>query len=195
MDVKEAILTRRAYRSLIPVDITEDIMRELAEAAQLAPSCFNNQPWRYIFVHDPAALETMKPAFKQGNEWCYADSMIIVVLSKPDLDCRMKDGRDYYLFDVGMSVGLLLLRATELGLVAHPIAGYSPEKTREVLGIPEEWNVVTLINVGKHTTELSPVLDEQQRIDEGRRPPRIPIEQFIHHNRYEQGKSETKPAR
>lgn len=44
MDVKEAIRERRAYRSLDPVEITESLIRDLAESAQLAPSCFNNQP-------------------------------------------------------------------------------------------------------------------------------------------------------
>ncbi|MCF8008335.1 MAG: nitroreductase family protein [Halanaerobiales bacterium] len=50
MDVKEAIEKRRAYRSLEPVKIDKMLIKELSEAASLAPSCFNNQPWKYVFV-------------------------------------------------------------------------------------------------------------------------------------------------
>ncbi|MCX6667449.1 MAG: nitroreductase family protein, partial [Euryarchaeota archaeon] len=49
MDVKEAIKKRRAYRSFLPVEITKDLINDLAECAQLTASCFNNQPWRYVF--------------------------------------------------------------------------------------------------------------------------------------------------
>jgi len=193
MDVKEALQKRRAYRSLAPAEITPDLINDLASCAQLAPSCFNNQPWRYIFVYKPETLLAMQQVFRQGNQWCYADSLIVVVISKPDLDCQTKDGREYYMFDCGMATFALILRATELELVAHPISGFHPDKVREVLSIPEGWNVITLINMGKHSDSISPVLEDWQVYDENHRPPRFPLDQFVHHNRYEQGKSEAKP--
>jgi hypothetical protein len=86
-----------------------------------------------------------------------------------------------------------MLRATELDLVAHPISGFYPDKVREVLGIPEGWNVITLINMGKHSDTMSPVLEDWQVHDETNRPPRFSLDQFVHHNKFEEGKSETKP--
>ena len=185
MDVKDAINQRRAYRSLDPVPITKELVEDLAKSAQLSPSCFNNQPWRFCFVYDKEMLEKMKVVFSKGNEWAYAASIIIAVFSKKEFDCIIHD-REYYLFGCGMAVGLLMLRATELGLVAHPIAGYSPKKVREVLGIPDEMNVITLIMVGKHSSTISPVLSEKQIADEKERPVRFPLEKFVYHNRYEQ---------
>ncbi len=185
MDVKEAIETRRAYRSLGPVEITDDIVEELATAARLSASCFNNQPWRYVFVRDPDALERMHGALSKGNEWATAASMIIAVASRPDLDCRIK-GREYYLFDTGMATALLILRATELGLVAHPIAGYSPKKVREVLGIPEDMAVVTLVIVGKHAEEIGPLLSDEQARSETVRPERLEIGRIAQMERYEE---------
>jgi nitroreductase len=52
MDVKEAIQKRRAYRSLDSVDITEDLIKNLAGCAQLSASCNNNQSWRFVFVYE-----------------------------------------------------------------------------------------------------------------------------------------------
>jgi nitroreductase len=183
MDVIQAINERRAYRSLVPVEITQDLIRDLAGSAQLAPSCSNNQPTRFVFVHKPAVLKNMREALSKGNEWAYAASLIIVVFSKKEDDCIIFD-REYHQFDCGLAAGFLILRATELGLVAHPIAGYSPKKTREILGIPEEYKVITLINVGKHSDEISPVLSEKQVGFEKMRPERLPLEKVAFFNRF-----------
>lgn len=179
MDVKEAIEKRRAYRCLEKINIPGDIIDELVRAAQLTASCFNNQPWRFVFVKSKENLEKLKEAMNKGNEWTYAASMIIAVITKKEFDCVIKD-REYYLFDTGMAVSAMLLRATELGLVAHPIAGYSPEKVREILHIPQDFNVITLIIVGKKSElENNGFLNEHQIIMEKQRPERIPKEQIF----------------
>jgi nitroreductase len=183
MDIIQAIRERRAYRSLEPVKITKELAKDLARSAQLAPSCFNNQPWRFVFVYEPETLKNMHAALSPGNEWAQSASMIIAVFSKKEDDCIIRD-REYHQFDTGMGVGFLILRATELELVAHPIAGFSPKKTREILGIPEEYQVITLIIVGKHSKQINPVLSEKQVEAERTRPERIPLERFVYFNRF-----------
>lgn len=183
MDVKEAIMTRRAYRSFVPVNITRELVEDLAGSAGLSPSCNNFQPWRFVFVYSAEALEKLHGALSEGNRWAYDSSLIIAVFSKKENDC-MLPGRDYYLFDVGMSVGFLILRATELGLVAHPIAGFDDKKAKEILGIGQEMTLITLVNVGKHTTELKPYLSENQIKGERGRPERKPLSEFAFIDRY-----------
>ena len=183
MDVKEAIRKRRAYRSLIPVDITKDLVNDLAECAQITASCFNNQPWRYVFVYDKDVLLKMHETLSIGNEWAKKASMIIVVIGKKEDDCIIRD-RIYYQFDIGMATSAIILRATELGLVAHPIAGYSPKKTREILGIPENIDVITLVIIGKHSDKIDPVLSDKQVEAEKERPKRKEIDEFVYINRY-----------
>lgn len=183
MDVKVAIQKRRAYRSLEPVAITEELIRDLAGCAQLSASCNNNQSWRFVFVFDHEMLQKMHEVFPKGNAWAKSASMIIAVLSKKDFDCIIGD-RVYHQFDTGMATAFLILRATELGLVAHPIAGYNPEKTREILDIPDDIEVITLIIVGKHSTTINPVLSEKQILAEKQRPDRFPLERFAYLNKY-----------
>jgi nitroreductase len=184
MNVKETITQRRAYRSFVPAKIDEALIRDLADAASLAPSCFNNQPWRYVFVYDKTKLEEVFKAMNKGNEWTFKDSMIIAVLGKKDMDCAMKDGRFYYHYDIGCATGFLILRAWELGLVAHPIAGYNPELIKQALKVPADMEVITLVNVGKHADTPSQVLSEKQLIDEKTRPARLKFEQFAFINEY-----------
>jgi len=183
MDVKQAIHTRRAYRSLEPVEITAKLIRDLAESAQLAPSCFNNQPWRFVFVHAPQVLEQLHGAMSKGNQWVEAASMIIAVFSNQELDCRIQ-GKEYYLFDTGIATAFIILRATELGLVAHPIAGYREDAVKEILDIPEEMRVITLVVVGKHSETVGPLLTEEQAAGERERPERLPLEEFAYANSF-----------
>ena len=185
MDVTQAIISRRAYRSLEHVEITKELIYDLAGCAQLSASCFNNQPWRYVFVYDPEVLKEMHKALSPGNEWAKDASLIIAVFSRKEDDCVIRN-REYYLFDTGMATGSLILRATELGLVAHPIAGYSPKKTREILDIPDNHNIIALVIVGKHSEKISPILSDKQVEAENKRPLRIPLDKFVYINKFKE---------
>jgi nitroreductase len=185
MDVKEAIRTRRAYRSLEPIEVTEELVRDLAESAQLTCSCNNNQPWRFVFAYAPDVLKKLHGAMSRGNVWVQAASMIIAVFSRKDLDCLRK-GREYYLFDTGMATAFMILRATELGLVAHPIAGFNEDAVKEILDIPEEMRLITLVIVGKRSETISPLLSEKQVEREKKRPERLPLEEFAYMNHFTQ---------
>ena len=183
MDVETAIVKRRAYRSLEPVVVDEELVKVLGTAASLAPSCFNNQPWRFVFVYEPDVLQQVKAALTSGNRWAQAASLIIAVFSRKDLDCIIK-GREYYLFDVGMATAFMLLRATELGLVAHPIAGFDEVRVKEVLNVPEDMTVITLVIVGRHADRPSPLLSEKQIEAESRRPERLPLDRIVYRQRF-----------
>ena len=171
MQVKEAIEKRRSYRGLEGAEITDGLVAELAGAARLMPSCFNNQPWKFVFVRSPEPLGKLHAALSKNNDWARRAPLIIAAFARKDHDCVIKE-REYYLFDLGMAVAALALRATELGLVAHPIAGFDPAAVRAALGIPEENMVIALIIVGKKSEDLS-ALTPQQAAGEPARPPRL----------------------
>lgn len=183
MKVKDAIHNRRAYRALDVVEIEDETLGELTAAIRLAPSCFNNQPWNYVFVRDPDMLEKMKNVMSPGNEWTFRASMIAAVFSKKEDDCMIKD-REYHLFDTGMATAFMILRATELGLVAHPIAGYSEKKTKDLLGIPDEYTVITLVIFGRHSDEPEKHLEGKTLKTEKERPKRKKAEEFVHFDGY-----------
>jgi nitroreductase len=183
MKLMEIIESRRAYRSLQPVEITEEMVRDLATAASLSASCFNYQPWRFVFAYDKEVLERLHAALSKGNAWAQAASLIIAVCSRRDMDCP-NPGRELYIFDSGMATAFLILRATEMGLVAHPIAGYDEEKAKEVLGIPADMTVIALVNVGKHLLPPNALLSEKQAEAEKTRPERLPLGEIMRVNRF-----------
>jgi nitroreductase len=181
--IMDEIKNRRAYRSLEPITITSSILEPLEKAVQLTPSCYNNQPWHFIFTYEKKQLHRLFDALTKGNVWATHASMIIAVCAKKDDDCIIYD-REYYLFDLGLASSFLILQATSMNLVAHPIAGYSPKKVREVLSIPDEYKIITLIIVGKHSDSIPKYLSEKQIEEEKQRPSRKPLETFIHHNTF-----------
>lgn len=160
MELQKIIDQRRSYRSLGPVEITESLIEELANNAKTAPSCFNKQPWRFVFAYDKDVLKQLFQTMAKGNEWTHQASMIIGVFSEQSLDCQ-NDELDYFLFDTGMATAILMLKATELGLVVHPIAGFDFPKAKRILNIPDEMTLITLLIVGKKMDTVSPLLSEK----------------------------------
>jgi len=183
MDVKDAILNRRSYRSIEKMTITKEIIKDLSELAGLAPSCNNKQPWRFVFVYDEDMLQKMYGSLSKGNSWAKNGSLIIVVFAKKEDDCVAKE-REYYLFDTGMAVANLMLRAQELGIATHAIAGYDTEIVKNVVGITDEYIVITLIIAGKKTTEINPELSENAKISELNRPNRLTLDKYVFLNSF-----------
>jgi nitroreductase len=179
MEFETIVKNRRSLRSFAPVEISDAVIRDLAFAASRAPSCSNKQPWRFVFARSKGALGRMVDVLAPGNAlWAKQASMIIAVWSQADLDCRTPDGRDYYQFDTGMATALLLLAATERDLVTHSVAGFDAQAARDVLGLPAEAQVITLIVVGGRTGTIFPELKDWQIKAETEPSSRMTFEEF-----------------
>jgi len=180
--INEHIEARRAKRALSTEPVSREEVELLIRAAHLAQSCFNNQPWRFVVIDDPQILQAVKETMPKGNYWTAPAPVIIAVTSQRDLDCTLSDDRDYFLFGCGMAVGNLMTQATQMDLVAHPIAGYNPVKVKEILGIPEDHTLITLVIVGRpgDTSQLS---DQHRTIELGPRD-RKPLAEVMARNRF-----------
>ena len=139
---------RRAKRALSDRKIPEETIRRLMIAATYAPSCFNHQSWRFLVLTEEEPLKMAHEALSGGNYWAKKAPLLLLVVTKPDLDCRLNDRRDYALFDCGLATENLILQAGKEGLYAHPMAGFEPLKVKEAFKIPEEYIVITLVAIG-----------------------------------------------
>ncbi len=144
--ISDSIKVRRAFRGIRPVPVSDEDLKKLVEAAHLAPSCTNKQPWRFVIVRTQEKLQQLHSVLSEGNYWMKHAPALIVVYTKNDFGCQLSDERNYALFDTGTAVGFLLIQATQMGLVAHPVAGYDPFKVKEILEI--DGIVITIIAVG-----------------------------------------------
>ena len=140
---------RLATRAISTETIPDDIVDELAEAVRLTPSCFNKQPWNYLFVLSDDGLRKAGQIFTGGNvKWAPRAPLIIIGYTRAEDDCRLEDGREYHQFDLGLAAMNLILAATEKNLVARPMAGFDPDKTRELFDIPEDFQPMITLALG-----------------------------------------------
>ena len=144
----QEIEVRRAKRALSEKKIPPEVVGRIMTAATYAPSCFNHQSWRFLVVLEEEGLMKIHKALPDANYWVKKAPMVVVVATKPELDCRLSDRRDYALFDCGLATENLVLQSVKEGLYAHPIAGFNPIKVKESFSIPENFIVITLVAVG-----------------------------------------------
>jgi nitroreductase len=168
----EEIEKRRAYRALSEEKIPEEVLERVLRAATYAPSCFNNQPWRFVAVTGDETLGRVKEHLAKGNYWAQKSPCIILVASRADLDCDLSDDRHYFLFDLGLASENLILQAFKEGLLAHPIAGFKPTGMKETVGIPEDYTLITCIILGYpgDETHLSEEHRRKERMERERKP-------------------------
>jgi nitroreductase len=154
LELDEAVETRRAYRAYKETVITDEMVEELLGTATLAPSCNNSQPWKFVMVRDQDQLEKVFGTLTRGNYWMQKASMVVAVFTEPGSDCDVQGVR-YEMFDTGMATAFMMLKAVDMGLITHPIAGFDKVEVKKVLGIPEKHTMITLIGVGKKNDDLS----------------------------------------
>ncbi len=151
---------RYAGRSISSKGLAKEVVDNLIEAARLTPSCFNKQPWRFLFLESDNALAKGREILASGNR-DRADTapLLVIGYAGREDDCRLPDGRDYYQFDLGMAVMNLMLAATEHGLAARPMAGFSTKKAAEVFNIDKAFDVLIVIAIGSISPDESHLPD------------------------------------
>lgn len=139
METLQVISKRASLKArLSSREVEEEKITKILDAARLAPSARNMQPWRFIVVRGKEAVETLvREAFSETNLVVREAPVVIVACAKPSDDI-VRDGKEYYLFDVGLAVENMLLAATDLGLVTHPMTGVNEDKLKGILNIPGE---------------------------------------------------------
>jgi nitroreductase len=171
------ISTRRALRALDEKAVPEDVLRRILEAAVLAPSCFNNQPWRFLVMRDPAGLEKGRAALSKGNAWAAKAPVLICISTRKEDDCISSEGRDYALFDCGLAAANLMIQAAAEDLIAHPFAGYDAAMIKKDFALPPDAIPMVMIAVGYHGDESG--LSEKQKASEHAPRTRKPLEDVV----------------
>ncbi len=171
METLTAIQKRCSLKlHLSPRAIEPEKINAVLEAARLAPSARNMQPWRFVVVQDKERKETLvNTALSEANFVAAQAGAVIVVCARPGDDVSV-DGKDYYLFDLGLAVENLILAATDLGLATHLILRFDEQMVKQVLNIPADYRVVIVTPLaypleGSYDAAASQRLSERTRKD------------------------------
>jgi len=141
LDVFEAIQKRRSIRSYEPTPVPIEKLRKVLEAARLAPSAGNIQPWRFIVVLDPDKRRKIAKGCRYGH--FLAQSPVVIV------GCGdQKASPRWHAIDTSIAMENLVLAATGEGLGTCWIGVFNEKGIREMLKIPSDLKIVALLALG-----------------------------------------------
>lgn len=173
MDFTTVITTRRSVREYADKPVAAAALDKVLEAARLAPSAYNFQPWRFVIVQDAAARANLLK-FIPGQPFVATAPVLIVCCGKRYPQNYNWIGDNLFLIDVAIGIEHMALAARDQGLGTCWIGGFEDKPMKTLLGIPADHDVIMVLTVGY---PVSP--DQFSAIDE-----RLPLDQIVFHERF-----------
>lgn len=145
---------RWSPRAMDGSPLTREEVLALLEAARWAPSCFNAQPWRFAYaLRDSGHFRLLFGCLVEANQvWAGRAGALIAVVTRREYEHNGKPAPTHS-FDGGAAWMSLALQARELGLVTHAMQGFDGAAARQVLAVPQVYDLPAIIAVG-HPGEI-----------------------------------------
>lgn len=156
MSVKELIARRRSIRQYLDKPVERENIFMCLEAARMAPSADNVQPWRFLVIDDPELKDRFAREIFSGiysiSKFAAKAPILIVILARLDIIAnrlgKQIQNIHFYLIDTGIAGEHIVLQAEELGLGTCWIGWFNSRKARKVLNIPRKYKIVSLLSMG-----------------------------------------------
>lgn len=171
MKFSQLITHRYSVRDFDSTPVEKQKLEKVLNAARLAPSAVNFQPWHFLVVQSPENLEKMF-AFYQ-HDWIRKAPVIILACADHSQSWkRGTDGKDFADVDVAIAVDHMTLQAAELGLGSTWVCNFNAQKCAEILRLPLHIEPLVMLPVGYPAGEEIPQKN------------RKPAEEIIHWEKF-----------
>jgi len=155
---------RYSVRNYKDSPVPKEQLERCIEAARLAPSACNSQPWKFIIVDQPQLRNHLAKAAFEGlldfNHFAFSAPVLVLVVSqKQKISAKLGGivkGRDFRLMDIAIAAEHFCLQAAELGLGTCMLGWFNQKKVRKTLSIPTLERVELIISVGFAANETTP---------------------------------------
>lgn len=152
----DLVKKRKSVRIYLDNPVEKEKIEQCIEAARLAPSAENVQPWSFIIIDDIKIKEEFCKKVFSGiystMKFPGKAPVIIIALAKPDILANKLgafiQGTQYYLLDMGIAGEHIALQAAELGLGTCWIGWFNEKEARKFLNVPSDYKIVYLITLG-----------------------------------------------
>lgn len=170
------IRRRRSVRRFSPRAVDRALIDQCVEAARLAPSACNAQPWNFLIIDRPELIAKVSEAAFSGiyasNRFA-AEAPVLVIMLDDQKSYLVKAGdlvqhTRFSLLDMGIAGEHFVLRATELGLGTCWLGWFNARRLRKILNLPRGIKIVSLLCVGYPLEEPQPVT-RRRELEEVRR--------------------------
>lgn len=146
MEFSELIEKRYSVRAYKPDMVEGSKLQNVLEAARLAPTAANRQPFQLIVVHTEGREEELKRIY--GKDWFVQPPLVIGAIGLPGKAWTRSDGKNYTDVDVAIVMDHLILAAANLGLGTCWIGAFDPDAAREVLSLPDDVEPIAFTPLG-----------------------------------------------
>jgi nitroreductase len=152
MSLGELVKQRFSVRAYLDRPVEEEKIMQVLEAARVAPSAANRQPWHFVVITDPAQRTALGEAY--GKEW-FVDAPVQLAFCADTQACwKRGDGKSYADVDVAIAFDHMTLAAAEIGLGTCWIGAFKADVARRVLGLPDHVEPIALTPLGYHEQEV-----------------------------------------
>jgi nitroreductase len=177
--IEELLRRRWSPRAFADRLVEPQKLLSLWEAARWSASTANQQPWCFIVAtkeHEAEHARLLSCLRENNQQWASRAPVLMVSVAKLMFDANDQPNRHAF-HDVGLAVANLITQATALGLYVHQMAGFYPDRVRELYGVPDGFEPVAGIVLGYlgDPTILPEDLQQRELAPRVRRP----IESFV----------------
>jgi nitroreductase len=167
MDFFKLVEKRYSVREFKPNTIPETDLKDILEAARMAPSAKNRQPIRIIVIRTADCEEGLLRIY--NHNWFVQPAQMLAVVAVPSEGWVRDDGKNYAEQDAVVAMAYITLAAANLKLGTHWISAFDPDVAREVLGLPADVEPIAFTPLGypndKPESKKRKSLDELVRYD------------------------------
>jgi nitroreductase len=179
LDFMEIIKGRRSIRRYQDQEIPEEALNQVLEAIRWSPSWANKQCWEVIVIKDSVIKQKLQETLSTGNPATKAigEAPVVITLCGKLERAGYKKGQpttkfgDWFMFDLGISTQSLCLTAHNLNLGTVIVGLFDHDKAKDILKVPDGYEVVALVPLGYPAKEASAT-------------PRKEIGEFVHYDTF-----------
>jgi len=146
MEFSELVRERYSVRAYKPDPVEDEKLKMVLEAARLAPTAANRQPFQLIVVHTQGREEELLDIYSKG--WFVEPPLLICACGLPEQGWTRRDGKSYVDVDVAIVMDHLILAAANEGLGTCWVGAFDPVAAREALGLPDDVEPIAFTPLG-----------------------------------------------
>jgi len=162
MEFWELINERYSVRAYTPDPVEDEKLEKVLEAARLAPTAANRQPFQLIVIHTAGREEELYDIY--GKAWFVEPPFVICACGLEEQGWTRRDGKSYVDVDVAIAMDHLILAAANEGLGTCWVGAFDPDAARRVLGLPEKVEPIAFTPLGYPADE--PGAKKRKPLDE-----------------------------
>jgi len=151
MDFSELIRERYSVRAYQPDPVEDEKLERVLEAAKLAPTAANRQPFQILVIHTQGREEELYTIYNKA--WFVEPPLLICACGLPERGWTRRDGKSYVDVDVAIMMDHLILAAANEGLGTCWVGAFDPDAARDVLDLPDNVEPIAFTPLGHPADE------------------------------------------